>query len=171
MKYCSVAIFSERNLDNKRLLHDIFNQTRNKNIYKMNKGNSLKDLFFTICPFKDLFCNIKVNAWKRSSNVHALIKKRRPFTDCICMYELDEIKGVDIGETYRNEKQVVNFAHYIAKTEKQKLVDQINESKQSVNGRLFFIKAWTLRNRFVILLNTFLFNDCTIMHKIVFLSN
>jgi hypothetical protein len=24
MKYCSVAIFSERNLDNKRLLHDIF---------------------------------------------------------------------------------------------------------------------------------------------------
>jgi hypothetical protein len=30
------------------------------------------------------------------------------------MYELDEIKGVDIGETYRNEKQVVNFAHYIA---------------------------------------------------------
>ena len=62
-------------------------------------------------------------------NVHALIKKRRPFTDFICMYELDEIKGVDIGETYRNEKQVVNFAHYIAKTEKQKLVDQINESK------------------------------------------
>ena len=45
------------------------------------------------------------------------------------MCELDEIKGVDIGETYRNEKQVVNFAHYIAKTEKQKLVDQINESK------------------------------------------
>jgi hypothetical protein len=45
------------------------------------------------------------------------------------MYELDEIKGVDIGETYRNEKQVVSFAHYIAKTEKQKLVDQINESK------------------------------------------
>ena len=45
------------------------------------------------------------------------------------MQELDEIKGVDIGETYRNEKQVVSFAHYIAKTEKQKLVDQINESK------------------------------------------
>jgi hypothetical protein len=33
---------------------------------------------------------------------------------------------------------------------------------KSVNGRLFFIKAWTLRNRFVILLITFLFNDCTI---------
>jgi hypothetical protein len=33
---------------------------------------------------------------------------------------------------------------------------------KSVSGRLFFIKAWTLRNRFVILLNTFLFNDCTI---------
>jgi hypothetical protein len=52
-----------------------------------------------------------------------------PFTDFIWMCELDEIKGVDIGETYRNEKRVINFAHYIAKTEKQKLVDQINESK------------------------------------------
>ena len=30
------------------------------------------------------------------------------------MCELDEIKGVDIGETYRNENQVVNSAHYIA---------------------------------------------------------
>ena len=40
-------------------------------------------------------------------NVHALIKKRRPFTDFIWMCELDEIKGVDIGETYRNEKQVL----------------------------------------------------------------
>jgi hypothetical protein len=44
------------------------------------------------------------------------------------MCELDEIKGVDIGETYRNKKRVISFAHYIAKTEKQKLVDQINES-------------------------------------------
>ena len=42
-------------------------------------------------------------------NVHALIKKRRPFTDFIWMCELDEIKGVDIGETYRNEKQVVKL--------------------------------------------------------------
>ena len=40
-------------------------------------------------------------------NVHALIKKRCPFTDFIWMCELDEIKGVDIGETYRNEKQVL----------------------------------------------------------------
>ena len=40
-------------------------------------------------------------------NGHALIKKRRPFTDFIWMCELDEIKGVDIGETYRNEKQVL----------------------------------------------------------------
>ena len=40
-------------------------------------------------------------------NVDALIKKRRPFTDFIWMCELDEIKGVYIGETYRNEKQVL----------------------------------------------------------------
>ena len=40
-------------------------------------------------------------------NVHALIKKRQPFTDFIWMCEHEEIKGVDIGETYRNEKQVL----------------------------------------------------------------
>ena len=39
---------------------------------------------------------------------------------------------------------------------------------KSVNGRLFFIKAWTLRNRFVILLNTFLFNDRTIFAAVEF---
>jgi isocitrate/isopropylmalate dehydrogenase len=37
--------------------------------------------------------------------------------------------SASIGETYRNVKRVINFAYYIAKTEKQKLVDQINESK------------------------------------------
>ena len=40
-------------------------------------------------------------------NVHALIKKRRPITDFIWMCELDEMKGVDIWEAYRNEKQVL----------------------------------------------------------------
>ena len=40
-------------------------------------------------------------------NVHALIKKRQPFTDFIWMCEHEEIKSVDIGETYRNEKQVL----------------------------------------------------------------
>ena len=40
-------------------------------------------------------------------NVHALIKKRQPFTDFIWMCEHEEIKSFDIGETYRNEKQVL----------------------------------------------------------------
>ena len=53
-------------------------------------------------------------------NVHALIKKRdvhsqtlygcvnlMKLKDFIWMRELDEIKVVDIGETYRNEKQVL----------------------------------------------------------------
>jgi hypothetical protein len=27
---------------------------------------------------------------------------------------LDEVTGVDVGKTYRNDKQVVTFSHYIA---------------------------------------------------------
>jgi hypothetical protein len=68
-------------------------------------------------------------------NVHALIKKRHPFTDFIWMCELDEIKGVDIGETYRNEKQVVNSAHYIIfyRTGKLRNKTKRNENKMQRN--------------------------------------
>jgi hypothetical protein len=37
-----------------------------------NKGNSLKDFFFAICQFKDLFCNIKDNAWKKDNEKYVI---------------------------------------------------------------------------------------------------
>ena len=59
--------------------------------------------------------SLNTNVFNRMTNlfrnVHALIK-RDVHSDFIWMCELDENKGVDIGETYRNEKQVV-------KTEKE----------------------------------------------------
>lgn len=62
-------------------------------------------------------------------NVHALIKNRRPFTDFVWLCNLDEVKGVDVGETYRNDKQVVTFSHYIAETSRQEIVKLINDAK------------------------------------------
>ena len=36
---------------------------------------------------------------------HALAKKSRPFTDFNWMCDLDSKKGLDVGATYRNDKQ------------------------------------------------------------------
>ena len=50
---------------------------------------------------KNVF-NRKTNLFR---NVHALIKKRRPFTDLIWRCELDEIKYVDIGKTGQSTRR------------------------------------------------------------------
>ena len=62
-------------------------------------------------------------------NVHALVKYRRPFTDFVWMCQLDEKKGLDVGQTYRNDKQAATFSGFIAEIERQKLVSDINNSK------------------------------------------
>ena len=45
---------------------------------------------------------------------HAIAKKGRPFTDFVGMCELDEMKGLEIGNTYRNHTQACNFIGFIA---------------------------------------------------------
>lgn len=54
-------------------------------------------------------------------NVHAIAKNRTPFTDFVFFCEFDEMKGEDIGQTYRNAKQVVTFVYFIAKVNVKKL--------------------------------------------------
>jgi hypothetical protein len=46
----------------KRLLHDILKQK----YLQVEQRQLSKGFIFAICLFIDLFCNIKVNAWKRS---------------------------------------------------------------------------------------------------------
>ena len=58
-------------------------------------------------------------------NTHALVMNRRPFTDFVFLCTLDEKKGVDIGQTYRNDKQAVTFARFIAKAERQKFLERV----------------------------------------------
>jgi hypothetical protein len=84
-------------------------------------GSSNFKLSFADCLPTDLRCCSEVSWEITDSSLKledtitktAFLSKSHPFTDFIWMCELDEIKGVDIGETYRNEKQVVNSAHYI----------------------------------------------------------
>jgi predicted DCC family thiol-disulfide oxidoreductase YuxK len=94
----------------------ISHETSEQHLRSVGKQSAKENLTVNSAAAK-IVQSLNKNVFNRMTNlfrnVHALIKKRRPFTDFIWMCELDEIKGVDIGETYRNEKQVVNSAHYI----------------------------------------------------------
>ena len=60
---------------------------------------------------------------------HAIAKHSRPYSDLVWMSELDEIKGVDIGMTYRNDKQAKIFINMIAEVERKHLADLVQNAK------------------------------------------
>jgi hypothetical protein len=61
-------------------------------------------------------------------SAHALAKHTRPFTDFVWQCALDEVKGLNIGHTYRNDKSAQSFIHAIAQTERQKLKKEVEEA-------------------------------------------
>ena len=61
-------------------------------------------------------------------NAHAIAKKCRPYTDFKWQCELDEQKGIDIGNTYRNDKEAAVFVQYIAEIERRKIREKISHS-------------------------------------------
>ena len=66
---------------------------------------------------------------KLFKNAHAVAKHARPYTDYTWLCKLDEAKGVDVGNTYRNNKQAVNFIHYIAEAKRKDISAQFQLSK------------------------------------------
>ena len=52
---------------------------------------------------------------------HAIAKKGRPFSDFVWQCNLDEAKGLDVGNLYRNEKQAQTFIHHIARRRGSKI--------------------------------------------------
>ena len=60
--------------------------------------------------------------------VHAIAIHCRPFTDFTWMLELDEKKGIVVGNTYRNDKECRAFIHAIAAVERQKIETVIAEA-------------------------------------------
>ena len=51
--------------------------------------------------------------------VHALAKHDRPFTDYVWHCNVDELKGLQVGSDYRNDKAAADFAHHIAEVRQQ----------------------------------------------------
>ena len=61
-------------------------------------------------------------------NAHAIAKHARPYTDFVWMCALDEVKGVQIGRTYHNDKQCAEFIHHIAQARRcviREIIDQV----------------------------------------------
>ena len=54
-------------------------------------------------------------------NVFACTKKGRPYTDFPMLCDLDESKGLDIGNKYRNNKKAAEFVTFISKAENNKI--------------------------------------------------
>ena len=61
--------------------------------------------------------------------VHAMAKNWRPFSDFAWRCDFDEAKGLNVGNTYQNDKQARQFSVYIAKVEKKKVEDEIQAAK------------------------------------------
>ncbi|XP_075596817.1 sperm flagellar protein 2 isoform X2 [Balearica regulorum gibbericeps] len=60
---------------------------------------------------------------------HAIAKSGRPFTDLDWMCKLDDMKGVDIGSVFRNDKSARMFTHFIAEVERRSLKEKLEKSK------------------------------------------
>ncbi|XP_077862939.1 zinc finger protein 862-like [Saccoglossus kowalevskii] len=60
---------------------------------------------------------------------HGLAKRSRPYTDFSWMCDLDEAKGLVIGDTYRNDKRCKEFIEAIANTERINTSSLIENTK------------------------------------------
>lgn len=60
---------------------------------------------------------------------HFLAKKARPFADFVEQCDLDEAKGVDVGQTYRTEPKCREFTDAISEIQRQNLEKEISDSK------------------------------------------
>lgn len=59
---------------------------------------------------------------------HAIAKHRRPFTDYVWQCTLDAQKGLDVGNTYRNDKACKQFVRAIAEVERRHLAQHLESA-------------------------------------------
>ena len=62
-------------------------------------------------------------------NAHAVAKQNKPLTDYKWLCDIDRAKGLDVGETYMNEKAALNFLNCISETEKEKTSELLKQAK------------------------------------------
>ena len=62
-------------------------------------------------------------------NAHAIARHSRPYTDFVWMCTLDIMKGVQIGNTYINDKQCATFIHHIAQAKRDEIKEMVAKAK------------------------------------------
>lgn len=68
-------------------------------------------------------------------NCHSIIMNNRPLTDYLWLCELDEIKGIDVGQTYRNIMSAKSFIKAISDDEFKKVkMDLLNTNYLCIIG-------------------------------------
>ncbi|XP_056000656.1 zinc finger protein 862-like [Ostrea edulis] len=60
-------------------------------------------------------------------NAHAVMKHNRPMRDYTWLCSLDQVKGIDLGGTYINDKAAIEFVKSIAATERDNTVDFLSK--------------------------------------------
>lgn len=70
---------------------------------------------------KTLNQNVLEKLDKMFRNCHAIVMKNRPLSDYIWLCQLDEMKGLNLGQTYRNQETAKVFINAIAEVEFQKV--------------------------------------------------
>ena len=61
-------------------------------------------------------------------NAHALVKNSRPVSDFKWLCDVDQMKNVDIGPTYRNDKSCKEFIVAMAEVERSKIEKAVREA-------------------------------------------
>lgn len=59
---------------------------------------------------------------------HAIALSNKPYSDFKWMCQLDQIKGLDLGSTYHNDKSCRVFIKAIAMTEREKIKTEVQSS-------------------------------------------
>lgn len=62
-------------------------------------------------------------------NSHAIAKASRPLSDFTWIARLDDKKGIDVGQTYRNVNSCKEFLVSIAVVERKKIEQQLKDAK------------------------------------------
>ncbi|VDI55336.1 Hypothetical predicted protein [Mytilus galloprovincialis] len=62
-------------------------------------------------------------------NCHAIVMKNRPVSDYMWLCQLDDMKGLNLGQTYRNQETAKVFINAIAEVEFQKVAALFNANK------------------------------------------
>ena len=58
-------------------------------------------------------------------NAHAVSKNKKSLADYQCLCDLDEVKGLTVGATYRNTKACGTFTKYIATAAQNQVADEL----------------------------------------------